>query len=135
MTYANKLKNPKWKAFSKNAIRSKGGFCDSCKQNGKVIQCHHNFYDLSREPWEYDIGEVRVLCSECHESFHFNLNEIRKNFLPYFDCGSLQILARVLPLLLVNNDSRTVAMALAKLATQPGTIKAMAESIEKYGIK
>lgn len=36
------------------------------------IHVHHTYYVLNNLPWEYDIGSLITLCSDCHKAIHKN---------------------------------------------------------------
>lgn len=74
MTYSEKLKDPRWAAFRQHAIEFYGCECSNCSGNdtaqGDGIHVHHKRYIRDREPWEYDLDDVSVICGTCHDRIH-----------------------------------------------------------------
>ena len=75
--YANLLNSFEWRSFTQQMKRAKGGRCELCRARAN-LNTHHNYYDSQRLPWEYDAGEVRVLCNSCHQAFEAALKDFRK---------------------------------------------------------
>ena len=73
-TYAQKLRDPRWEEFRQRAFGYHGNACVTCggedKERGDHHHIHHKRYFKDREPWEYDMDDVTVLCRECHEDIH-----------------------------------------------------------------
>ena len=73
-TYAEKLKDPKWSEFRHEVLSFYGDECTSCGGNdttlGDGIHVHHKRYIRDREPWEYDMDDVTVICGTCHKEIH-----------------------------------------------------------------
>jgi hypothetical protein len=77
-TYSEKLKDPRWLEFREEFIdrrsRSREGVrhCDDCGEDSgcRVLHVHHRLYVSSREPWEYQDEELRLLCEDCHDRLH-----------------------------------------------------------------
>ena len=73
-TYSEKLKDPRWQKFRQMAFREYGVACTTCgcedRPGSEFNHVHHKRYISGREPWEYDIKDVTVLCRECHEEIH-----------------------------------------------------------------
>ena len=62
-----------WKEFRLEAIEHAGDGCESCgrlQSNGAILQVHHIRYIRGRNPWEYGLAEVTVLCKGCHAEVH-----------------------------------------------------------------
>jgi hypothetical protein len=72
-TYAEKLKDPRWHAFRGRAFDYHRKDCQCCGQEtdfSKGLHVHHLKYIKGREPWEYDMEDVMILCGFCHEEIH-----------------------------------------------------------------
>jgi 5-methylcytosine-specific restriction endonuclease McrA len=78
MTYSEKLKDSRWIAKRKEALEYYGGCncfgCGSCND----LQVHHKMYTKWREPWEYDVTELAILCKHCHSAFHENKTKLTR---------------------------------------------------------
>src|SRR5436190_1910303 len=70
LKYADKLRLPQWKAFREWVLDKKGDICEDCFCRADVPHIHHAGYVAGREPWEYELHEVRVLCEACHDAVH-----------------------------------------------------------------
>ena len=73
-TYAEKLKDPRWQEFRQRAFEHHGTVCQTCggEDRGRYesIHVHHRRYIDGRDPWEYEMKDVSILCWECHEEIH-----------------------------------------------------------------
>lgn len=72
-TYAEKLKDPRWTTFREKAFNYHRRDCQNCGQEtdfSRGIQVHHLKYIKSREPWDYEMDDVMILCGFCHEDIH-----------------------------------------------------------------
>jgi hypothetical protein len=68
MTYADKLKDPRWQR-RRLAIMERDGFaCKDCKATDKQLHVHHLIY--SQEPWDAGLGCLVTVCWECHAKRH-----------------------------------------------------------------
>lgn len=36
------------------------------------LHVHHRFYRKGKEPWQYEMEDMMVICGTCHESIHEN---------------------------------------------------------------
>lgn len=70
LSYAEKLKSPKWQKKRLEILNLKGFKCEACGDEENQIQVHHRFYLKGREPWQYDNDVFQVLCEKCHEKLH-----------------------------------------------------------------
>jgi len=65
MTYAEKLKDPRWQK-KRLAIFSRDGWqCRDCHAREIELQVHHCFYEKG-DPWDTDDRYLITLCSNCH---------------------------------------------------------------------
>lgn len=75
MTYAEKLKDPRWQKKRLEIMQRDNFTCRYCGSKDKSLVVHHVLYEHNMEPWEYDGHKLMTLCEECHSIFH-NHNEI-----------------------------------------------------------
>lgn len=66
MTYAEKLRDPRWQQKRLEIFQRDEFKCVICHVPGKEIQCHHLLY-LKRDPWDYPDHIFQTLCNDCHE--------------------------------------------------------------------
>lgn len=85
MKYADKLKNPLWVFKSEyiGRMRLRRGLecddvCESCGEPADFYQFHHRRYIEGREPWEYDDGDMLLVCESCHDRIHRVEKRIRE---------------------------------------------------------
>lgn len=66
MTYAEKLKHPKWQR-KRLEILSRDNFkCRLCGDEETELHVHHKEYHNGCEPWEYENSLLVTLCKHCH---------------------------------------------------------------------
>ena len=70
MTYAEKLKDPRWLCRRQEIIDLHECRCRECGQSreddGVTLQVHHVFYLRGREPWDYPDELLISVCESCH---------------------------------------------------------------------
>lgn len=70
MTYAEKLKNPRWQKKRLQILDRDKFTCTLCGDTETTLHVHHNKYE--GEPWEAEDAELKTHCEHCHliiESF------------------------------------------------------------------
>lgn len=71
MTYAEKLKDPRWKARRKEIFERDDFACRDCGSERLSLHCHHLLYlSIYENPWEYPDDLLLTLCSTCHKRRH-----------------------------------------------------------------
>lgn len=77
MTYADKLKNPKWFEFREDFFqwfrqvkKRHTAFCEACGDDVDRWHLHHKRYEDGKEPWEYEFEDMKMLCAGCHKEIH-----------------------------------------------------------------
>lgn len=66
MTYAQKLKDPRWKSRRLQILKAANYKCTHCDATER-LEVHHINYRKGREPWDYSDSELMCLCRKCHE--------------------------------------------------------------------
>lgn len=69
-TYSEKLKDPRWQKKRLEALDAAAWTCAACSDTTTTLHVHHRQYFKGREPWEYEIGQLEVLCADCHTLHH-----------------------------------------------------------------
>lgn len=69
-TYFIKLKDPRWQKKRLEALTYGHWACEQCGGTESTLHVHHRQYFKGREPWDYKVGQLAVLCEDCHESTH-----------------------------------------------------------------
>lgn len=65
-SYANKLRDPRWKQKA-SLVRSRAGHrCQDCGASSVQLHAHHCWYRYGLEPWQYPLDAFRCLCEACH---------------------------------------------------------------------
>ena len=70
MTYAEKLKDPRWQKKRLEILNRDEFTCRKCKSKENTLHIHHLFYydrECEIEPWDYDNTVLITLCCDCHE--------------------------------------------------------------------
>lgn len=68
--YWEKLKDPRWQKLRLKTLEAAGWRCAQCSDTDSTLHVHHRQYFKGREPWEYEVGQLEVLCEGCHEAEH-----------------------------------------------------------------
>jgi hypothetical protein len=69
-SYWEKLKDPRWQRLRLEAMQAAEFSCETCHDATSTLNVHHKQYFKGREPWEYDVKQLAVLCERCHEERH-----------------------------------------------------------------
>lgn len=67
--WSEKLLDPRWQKKRLEMLSAAEWMCCKCYDSQATLHVHHLFYD-GREPWEYEEGEMTVLCDVCHQGEH-----------------------------------------------------------------
>lgn len=109
MTYAEKLKDPRWQKRRLSVLEAAKWACEDCRAKDKELQVHHCVYIKGLEPWEYDISLLMCLCSYCHkhrqdleDAFRVSIGRISR----YTPIGSLEKEIDELLTLVANLDTK-----------------------------
>jgi len=70
MTYAEKLRDPRWQRRRLEIMQLARFQCERCDADSKTLVVHHLVYRVGSEPWCYPDNELVCLCQECHDSEH-----------------------------------------------------------------
>lgn len=68
--YFEKLQDPRWQKKRLEALEASNWACEVCYDHEETLHVHHKQYFKGREPWEYEVGQLAVLCKSCHEEGH-----------------------------------------------------------------
>ena len=129
--YSAKLKDPRWLNRRRDVLRKANYTCQSCRMGDRQLEIHHNFYDHSREPWEYRDEELKCLCTACHTGFHEQLTIFKRDVLPLLDLRSLKVLNGALSVGVKFQKPLVIAHALAAIASSPEKAMQLACSFER----
>ena len=69
-SYFEKLKDPRWQKKRLEALEAGDWRCELCMDAGNTLHVHHRQYFKGREPWDYEVGQLAVLCEGCHSITH-----------------------------------------------------------------
>ncbi len=77
-SYSEKLRDPRWYSFrasfiARTAPTGDEVYCPECGEDSglnPIWHVHHRHYFYDREPWEYEDGDLRLMCDKCHEAIH-----------------------------------------------------------------
>ena len=75
MTYAQKLKDPRWQAKRLEIMRRDNYTCKYCNSKKEKLHVHHNTYTYGLEPWDYSNNNLVSICADCHMEEEFNRME------------------------------------------------------------
>lgn len=67
MTYAEKLRDPRWQKKRLEILERDKFTCRVCKDKTRTLHVHHIRYLKDRDPWDYKEFYLVTLCEKCHE--------------------------------------------------------------------
>ncbi len=70
MTYAEKLKDPRWQRRRLEIMNRDDFRCLDCGSESNTLNVHHVIYRKKLDLWEYPDELLLTLCSRCHEARH-----------------------------------------------------------------
>jgi len=75
MTYAEKLKHPKWQKKRLEILNRDKFTCKKCGDTETTLHVHHIEYEKDKDPWEYTNKTLITLCEDCH----FTIEKLKKD--------------------------------------------------------
>jgi len=94
MTYAEKLKDPRWQRKRLEIMERDGFACRDCKSTEKTLEVHHCAY-RGGDPWQTPDALLMTLCSECHHLRQSTEREIKRMFEDSFSVSDINSLYAV----------------------------------------
>jgi hypothetical protein len=76
MTYAQKLKDPRWQKRRLHILEQRGWKCERCRDDKTTLHVHHKKY--RGQPWEALDHDLEVLCEPCHSGKHGKANSTKR---------------------------------------------------------
>jgi hypothetical protein len=70
MSYADLLKDPRWQKKRLEILEASAWKCERCDDKTTELHVHHKRYIKGKMPWEYESGDLCVLCGPHHEEWH-----------------------------------------------------------------
>lgn len=67
MTYADKLRDPRWQKKRLEVMQRDGFRCRDCGDTSNTLHVHHCFYEKGG-PWDTPSGLLMTLCEPCHKA-------------------------------------------------------------------
>ena len=87
MTYAEKLKDPRWQKRRLEVLKEADWKCQACEATDKTLHVHHNFYRTRTHPWNYPDHALRVLCEDWHERAELQRRELAQGIEALYESG------------------------------------------------
>lgn len=66
MTYAKKLKDPRWQKKRLEILNRDSFACMNCHDTEKTLHVHHTKYSIG-DPWDVPNEYLVTLCESCHQ--------------------------------------------------------------------
>lgn len=67
MTYAEKLRDPRWQRKRLQTLEAYNFKCGVCLSEEKTLHVHHLIYRKGVEPWDYEpVADLMAMCEDCH---------------------------------------------------------------------
>jgi 5-methylcytosine-specific restriction endonuclease McrA len=76
MTYADKLKDPRWQRRRLEIMQRDNFTCQNCGDNKTTLHVHHKIYVRNADPWIYGDVALVTLCEPCHKIKHMTVEEL-----------------------------------------------------------
>jgi hypothetical protein len=76
-TYWEKLQDPRWQKLRLEAMSSNDFCCEICGDGESTLNVHHKEYFKDHNPWDYALGQLAVLCENCHHHLHSKLDPLK----------------------------------------------------------
>jgi hypothetical protein len=73
LSYSEKLRDPRWQRRRLEKLQQQQFSCEECSDTRSTLHVHPRVYERGRDPWEYELDDLQVLCENCHESKHDQL--------------------------------------------------------------
>ncbi len=70
MTYAEKLKDPRWQKKRLEILERDKWTCFCCGRKTETLHVHHLLYITGKDPWDYESNFLITYCEICHETEH-----------------------------------------------------------------
>jgi hypothetical protein len=67
MSYAEKLKDPRWQRKRLEILQRDDFTCKKCGDKQTTLHVHHRRYFKGNDPWDYPNELLVTLCEDCHE--------------------------------------------------------------------
>jgi 5-methylcytosine-specific restriction endonuclease McrA len=68
VTYAEKLRDPRWQRRRLEIMNRDGFKCAECHNTRRTLNVHHKWYDRGVSPWAHSDECLVTLCEECHKT-------------------------------------------------------------------
>lgn len=78
MTYAEKLRDPRWQRKRLEIMNRDGWKCRQCGVTEKTLNVHHINYENGKMPWEYADANVITVCEPCHTYLEQVIRSMRR---------------------------------------------------------
>lgn len=78
LSYREQLLSPFWQRRRLEVLEAAGWECSNCGASDATLHVHHRQYFKGRQVWEYSDIELAVLCDQCHEDEHANLDALKR---------------------------------------------------------
>lgn len=72
MTYAEKLKDPRWQKKRLEIMERDEFTCQNCGTKNDCLHIHHKTYEFGNDPWNYEDKNFITLCEVCHKQEELN---------------------------------------------------------------
>ena len=72
--YWQKLQDPRWQKLRLKVMEQNDFRCEVCGDAQSTLNVHHNEYFKGRDPWDYSVRQLSVICQPCHETFHSSVD-------------------------------------------------------------
>lgn len=111
MTYAQKLRDPRWQKRRLEILQRDGFKCCVCGDTEKELHVHHKHYQKGFLPWQYEDDMLISLCFSCH----LEIEEINKSLCYFTSDGESHEAFYLLIHLIQSGKSNDATTALVEL--------------------
>ena len=136
MTYAEKLKDPRWQKLRLKVLDRDNWMCQICFDTESTLHVHHRYYLSNKEPWEYPMVALVTLCHSCHTLEGNDMPIAEKKLIEAlkksgFTSIDMEIMANGLQQFEMCHNSDLVATAFALYFSSPELQRTMVDLVFK----
>lgn len=111
-----------WRWKSAAVRKGAGNQCQICKRTDKITHVHHWCYVPGKKIDQYENWQLALLCEDCHEAMHQQLNVFRRMVFSKQTPRSFKLLNAALVEGLSKTDALTLSYAILGLMNRPGFV-------------
>lgn len=130
MTYAEKLKDPRWQRKRLELLNAANWTCVECGTKTESLHVHHGYYQRKTDPWDYPNDKLRVLCESCHSENQRIMEDVHR-IIANWTITDLRRLSQILGPLEFQGERPHVLVTFSAITDHASVIGLWAEPAEE----